>query len=115
MSRRDEPNDFHLVRIVSERRVGNLVGKVKEQLEASIQDKEQRTALKNLVTDVIYDWFGDIGDKLSEKEADEAMHVSWGMTTDGRYIAAPDHDLGQINWHDSTCTNGKCDGQTLTK
>ena len=37
--------------------VGHLAGKVKEQLEASIADKEQLKALKNVITDIIYQWW----------------------------------------------------------
>ena len=93
MNRKDEPNDFHLVRIVSERRLGNLLGQIKEIIEASIQDKEQRNALKNIIADKFYDWFGDIGDKLTQEEADEAQHLHWGTMEDGRNIITPDHSL----------------------
>lgn len=37
--------------------LGYLVGRIKEQLEASIENERQLTALKNVIADTVYDWW----------------------------------------------------------
>jgi len=44
-------------RVISKVYFGYLVGRVKEQLEASISDNRQLSALKNVIADTMYDWW----------------------------------------------------------
>lgn len=64
-------------RIVSTQYVGYLVGQLKEIIEASTADKEQRTSLKNIVADKVYEWWNRIGDKITPEEADRILKEHW--------------------------------------
>lgn len=72
------------VRLVTTQYLGYLVGQVKEIIEATTPSESQSKALKNIITDKIYDWWNNIGDKLSEEEASEATRNHWsGMIPEG--------------------------------
>lgn len=69
--------DSDFLRVISDTYFGYLVGRVKEHLEASIENDRQLTALRNVIADTMYDWWRNIGDKLSSEEFSEASKKHW--------------------------------------
>ncbi len=64
-------------RIVSTRYFGYLVGQLRELVEATHHDPVQRNSLKGLVDEKLYQWWNNIGDKLTPEETEEVTKKHW--------------------------------------
>lgn len=67
----------NMLRVIHTVYFGYLVGQLREILEASIADERQLKALSSVIMDKMYDWWDNIGDKLTEKEWEEASKKHW--------------------------------------